>query len=304
MSDMKHTLFLCVAALMLAACTRDEMDTLPDGARPLTLTATLAGNADTRATVDGNWNGGEKVALQVDQSNYYDYTVIDQDGRMTGNYYWQDNVQSISIQGFCPSDKIRDNLVCSVETDQSIEEDYHNSDLLCSALRQNVSKDNSSDISLSFYHQTAKIIVNVTNGGYLSGVANSDVSMTINDLYTSATFARPIAQTGSIGAGKWSNHSNPQAITPHKAATTSGNYAATFEALVIPQTVSAGTTLFQFNVGDVGPFNYNVTSPITWQTGMKYTYNVTLKAEDQTVTVSSISADGWGHGGNYDLETE
>ena len=53
MSDMKHTLFLCVAALMLAACTRDEMDTLPDGARPLTLTATLAGNADTRATVDG-----------------------------------------------------------------------------------------------------------------------------------------------------------------------------------------------------------------------------------------------------------
>ena len=125
------------------------------------------------------------------------------------------------------------------------------------------------------------------------------------------TLARKILCYGSfpakvlLGTNAYnSHHNNQKAITPHTAATTSGN-AATFEALVIPQTVNAGTTLFQFNVGEVGPFTYEVPAGgIMWETGMKYTYNVTLKAENQTVTVNSISAGGWGNGGSHDLETE
>ena len=127
--------------------------------------------------------------------------------------------------------------------------------------------------------------------------------MTINGLYTSATFANPTTQTSTIWAGEWTNHSNQGTITPHKAAT-ANSCAATFEALVIPQTVSTGT-LFQFYVGNVGPFRYTVPAEgITWNAGMEYTYNVTLKAENQTVTVNNITAGGWGDGGSHNLETE
>lgn len=261
------------------------MDTLPDGARPLTLTATLAGNADTRATVDGDWDGGEKVALQVDAGNYYDYTVIDQDGRMTGNYNWQDG-ENVNIQGFCPSDKIKDNQVCSVETDQSIDSNYYNSDLLCSTT-ESVSKENPYNM-LAFYHQTAKIVVNVKNSGYLSGGTNGKISMAIggtDGIYTSATFSKPIFVDSEtlLWTGKWTNLGDKKPITPHKATTASG-CVATFEALVIPQTVSAGTTLFQFNVGDVGPFRYTVPtgSSIKWDIRTMYTYNVTLNNTTST----------------------
>ena len=300
MRKTRHILSLVLAVLIFVACTQDETGTLPNGKQPLTLTATIAGGANTRATVDNNWAGGEQIALQVDAGQCYTYTT-DQNGRMTGNYYWPDNVQSIYIQGFCPSGKIKGGELCSVEKDQSIAENYQNSDLLCSNL-QNINKESSYN-ALTFYHQTAKLIVNVTNNDYLSEEANSDVSMTINGLYTSATFASPTTQTSTIWAGEWTNHSNQGTIAPHKAATANG-CAATFEALVIPQTVSTGI-LFQFYVGDVGPFRYTVPAGgITWNAGMEYTYNVTLKAENQTVTVNSISAGGWGNGGNHNLETE
>ena len=43
MSDMKHTLLLCLAAFALAACTQDELaeqpTALPEGAYPITFSA-------------------------------------------------------------------------------------------------------------------------------------------------------------------------------------------------------------------------------------------------------------------------
>ena len=203
MRKIKHILPLALAVLAFTACSQEETDTLPDSKLPLTLTATIAGGANTRATVDNNWAGGEKIALQVSSTKYYDYTV-DRDGIMTGNYYWQDG-DNVNIQGFCPSDQIKNNLPCSVEMDQSTDDNFHNSDLLCSNLAS-VYK-NSTYNMLDFYHQTAKVIVNVTNGGYLSGGADNKVSMTINGLYTSATFTKPISMADNmIWAGTWTNH--------------------------------------------------------------------------------------------------
>ena len=89
----RHTLYTFPAlALLLAAtaCTQDDAGTLPDGTQPLTLTAAIEGSADTRATVDGTWETGETVALQVtdgDGTQWYDYTVDDR-GNLSGEYYW------------------------------------------------------------------------------------------------------------------------------------------------------------------------------------------------------------------------
>ena len=263
---------------------------------------TVAIPSSTSSSVDGSWNTGEKVALKVDGDDAtYTYTVENSQGAMSGDYYWQ-STAPITVQGFYPYEAAAA-AEWEVHSRQDIEENYYGSDLLVSPKEQ-ITWEGKDNASLSFYHQTAKVVVNVTNNGYLSGGTNDNVSMTINDLSTSASFTSPTTQTGTIWAGTWSNHSNQKDITPHKAKTTSG-YAATFEALVIPQTVSAESTLFQFYVGDVGPFHYTVpTEGIAWQAGMKYTYNMTLKAENKIVTVNSIKAGDWGNGGSYDLGTE
>ena len=304
MSNMKHTLGYIAVLLLCAACTQDDISSPSggvEGATPLTLTATIAGGSDTRATVNGDWEGGEQIALQVNTGQYYDYTV-DRNGNMTGNYYWQDG-DNVNIQGFCPSSLIDNQMVWTVSVTQNNNDDYLNSDLLCSEI-MTVTK-NIKPGYFNFHHQTAKLVVNVQNGGYLSGVTNNNVSMIIgesNNIKISGTFTRIITGT----AGSWNTTSGTTGtITPHTAATASG-CAATFEALVIPQTVGAGTILFQFNVGNVGPFTYQVLAEgITWEAGKVYTYNVTLKAENQIVTVSSINAGGWGNGGtNIPITTE
>ena len=85
------------SVLGLAACTQDESGMLPDGTQPLALTASIEGGADTRATVDNTWSGGETMALQVNGRDWYNYTA-DASGNFTGNYYWQ-NKNSITVQG-------------------------------------------------------------------------------------------------------------------------------------------------------------------------------------------------------------
>ena len=57
------------AALVLAACTGDDDAAWPEGGVPLELYAAVEGyssaNAQTRATTENRWEGGEKVTLCV-----------------------------------------------------------------------------------------------------------------------------------------------------------------------------------------------------------------------------------------------
>ena len=73
MSNMKHNLLLlCATALLFAAtaCTQDELSggALPEGEYPLIINATglqVVATPASRATVDGNWQGVQTVALSV-----------------------------------------------------------------------------------------------------------------------------------------------------------------------------------------------------------------------------------------------
>ena len=163
----RHTLYTFPAlALLLAAtaCTQDDAGTLPDGTQPLTLTAAIEGSADTRATVDGTWETGETVALQVtdgDGTQWYDYTVDDR-GNLSGEYYWTKPC-SITVQGLYPNIMVENNgLTWSVAADQSSDADYQSGDLLCSE-SETVSFGQTP--ALTFYHQTAKVVVNIKQEG-------------------------------------------------------------------------------------------------------------------------------------------
>ena len=107
MSDMKHNLlFLCVAALAVTACTKDELadgDRLPEGQYPLEIARiTLGveggeaqpwGAPATRVSENGDGTGsvfdaGDRFAVQIDgEEGIY---IVQDDGTATSDapLYW------------------------------------------------------------------------------------------------------------------------------------------------------------------------------------------------------------------------
>ena len=82
------------AALVLAACTGDDDTAWPEGGVPLELYAAVEGyssaNAQTRATTENRWEGGEKVRLWISSSFFgmpdQDvYPSVDSDGKLIMN---------------------------------------------------------------------------------------------------------------------------------------------------------------------------------------------------------------------------
>ena len=105
----------------------------------------------------------------------------------------------------------------------------------------------------------------------------------------------------------WSQQNTPSTITPYNLGQqpmSDGNTSlVSFGALVIPQTINEGNTLFSFTV-DEQTYYYEVPSGgITWSAGTEYTYNVTIIGEAEVV-VNSVTQGNWGNGGSYDLSTQ
>ena len=81
----------------------------------------------------------------------------------------------------------------------------------------------------------------------------------------------------------WSQPDTPSTITPYNLGQQPMNDGNTslvsFGALVIPQTISEGQTLFSFTV-DGQTYTYTVPAGgIAWEGGKEYTYNVTIGYE-------------------------
>ena len=302
--DMKRfTLYTFSAlALLLAAtaCTQDETSTLTYGTQPLTLTAAIEGSTDTRATVDNRWNGNETIALQVtdgDGEEWYDYTLDDK-GELSGKYYWT-NQNPITVQGLYPNIMVENNdWNWSVEEDQSGDEAYQSGDLLCS---ESKTVSFAQTPSLTFYHQTAKVVVNIKQEGLPEsiGATPGDISLTIGEgdiLALNGMFTLPAsADDGSRWLGTWTPGTAKGSISPHLASTPAEGCFATYEALVIPQTVSAGTWLLAFDATKgttvYGPFYYTLDKDAEWKPGHVYTYDVTIFYYGLEVSVESSI--GW-----------
>ena len=281
----RYTLYTFPAlALLLAAtaCTQDDVGTLPDGMQPLMLTAAIEGNAETRATVDNRWNGNETIALQVTDGNgteWYDYTVDDK-GNLSGDYYWT-NPSSITVQGLYPNIMVKNNdWTWSVEEDQSSDEAYQSGDLLCS---ESKAVSFAQTPALTFYHQTAKVVVNIKQEGLPTsiGATADNISLTIGEgdiLTMDGSFSLPTAaDSDDRWLGTWASKGS---IKPHLATTTETDNFATYEAFVIPQSVAAGSRLFTFTAEkdgtSYGPFYYTLKNNVNWNPGYVYTYDITV----------------------------
>ena len=246
--------------------TFSALGTLPDGTQPLTLTAAIEGSADTRATVDNRWNGNETIALQVtdgDGTGWYDY-MVDDKGNMSGDYYWT-KPGSITVQGLYPNIMAESNdWTWSVEEDQSSDADYQSGDLLCS---ESKAVSFGQTPNLTFYHQTAKVVVNIKSDGLPEsiGATADDISLTIGEGGILALEGKFTLPTAADGDGRWLG------------------------------TWTTGAT--KGSISLYGPFYYTLQKDAEWKPGHVYTCDITIFHYGLDVQVSESPKWNTGTGG-------
>ena len=290
---MRHRLFIPAAtALLIAltACTQDDLggSTLPEGEYPLVIRATglqaVATPASTRATVDGNWQGVQTVAVEMGGTvKEYDVTASDADGYQSATLssdtdpFWWTSREDITVSAWWPYGTTMPDVV--VKEDQSTKEGFEGSDFI-SAEAQTVQFDNP---TLEFSHRTARITVHLKPGAGIPSVSGADVYVT----------------------GLGTDNGNPATIKTYEAG------GDTYEALTAPQTVKANTPFIQVDLGG-GTYYFRPQSDVVLEAGSRYTYTVNVNATGLTLEGCTIGGwtDGGGESGNaedlgysYDSDT-
>lgn len=290
---MKHIPWMLLAVLAFAtACTQDELTDTPS-ATSQTLeiaSATIARAEGDEATttdagtgtVDGNWVKDDEITvlfmgLYGNITATYKYTdegftsdnPIDCNGQTALAQAWTNYGVTTNITGLTS---------WKVETDQS-GIGYRQSDFLYASSQGSVGA--STPANFTFYHQTAKIVVHVRNSGIVAGKSGLGMTVGNGNIYIDGKL-----DGVADGVYIWNPGDTQGTITPYTLGqqpmsdrTTS---LVSFGALVIPQTISEGQTLFSFTV-DGQTYTYTVpTGGITWNTGTEYTYNVTIGPDATT----------------------
>ena len=294
--------------LGLAGCTEDGRmagEMLPEGKYPVTFTATgLEIPAATRATADGTWNQGDEVAIQIG-GDVRKHTANSSGASTTLNaasgitpFYWQNTGEIKSVSAWYLGTGYGDGALpttWSVQTNQNSGNGYQQSDFLYAP---QTDIDFKGTKPLTFYHQTAKVVVNIRNYGVASDA--SKISSVGIKAITAGTFTTSLTDYCGLSTEPAGTLSE---IIPFRLGSPNANVVfdntkseetalASYQALVIPQTLDA-STLITINIEGYAPFTYN-TPAVEWKGGTQYTYNLTIKGSEVTATVSSSL--GWTDG--------
>lgn len=269
-----HILSAATVLLFAAtACTQDDLggSTLPEGEYPLVINATglqAVATPASRATVDGDWQGVQTVALSVGGTvKEYDVTASDADGYKTAilssdtDPFWWTSREDITVSAWWPYGTTMPDVV--VKADQSTKEGFEGSDFI-SAEAQAVQFDHP---TLEFSHRTARITVLLKPGDGITSVTGADVYVT----------------------GLSTDNSNPATIRTYAP---DGN---TYEALTAPQTVKANTPFIQVDLGG-GTYYFRPQNDVVLAAGSRYTYTVSVNATGLTLEGCTIG--GWTDGGS------
>lgn len=224
------------AALVLAACTGDDDAAWPEGGVPLELYAAVEGyssaNAQTRATTENRWEGGEVVNLRI---KIGDMTLassldVDSDGKLITNDVgctWKSPDEEKEIYGIYRSPT--SSSLFSVLADQN-NEGYQDSDyMVAPKICITVT---SPDKTLVFRHVTAKVVVHLKKG---NGVTDDELRT------ATVTFENLTCKGGIIDSDNGTARQvtpGTDHITPNEVTPAAADYVRTVRALLPPQNMS------------------------------------------------------------------
>lgn len=330
MNDMKRKGFLqtactlTAALLLAAACSQNDFDDkqgepLPEGKYPMTFATTVEGVTATRATTDNTWAGNEEVAVQVGSGTPKKYTpatggtsVTLQAATGETPFYWE-STSNINVSawycgtGYSATPPTGTSWSWSVQSKQNEKDGYQKSDFLYAPARSIAFNPQAgTNNSLTFYHQTAKVIINIRKEGILTD-ASKITSVVIGNNSNIALKGTYTAPTGNGTAGTWTpaadgkgtitpkTLTNPNTGVSFGSGSTAETALASYEALVIPQTVTTRTNFIGITVDGTTYYYKAETGKNTLSGGYVHTYNITVKRTGLEVTVSNSSM-SWGTG--------
>lgn len=325
----KFALWL-VAALALASCSQDELadneqDTsLPYGKYPLELTAVLGealATPATRGTVHGTWpdygfNIPCEVASSIDnpdeneidwwnlkpevQRTEYD---INADGTVVPDpsfyrpVYWRRSDEKIYICAYswnCFPDERNTLSPHEIFEDQSKDIRFEQSDYLLAYEVLTFGGDN----TLNFRHLTSKITINLMQSDYLNEQNPEDVEVTLTGKYGKSwcIIGKFIGRKPNEVTLFEDENQEKSEIIPHKNPNQTDGIYATYEVVVIPQTITGTGKTIQIKVGET-TFSYEIEcSKGQYASGEEWIYNITVNAKGLDVTVGESI--GWNTDGN------
>ncbi len=288
-----------VATLMgasFSACTNEADEVLAQESE-IKLTSQLESNSRTTNTqlqstsIVANRSVGISIANAKNPHNNIAWKV-NADGSLTNigeKVYWGNGNASIYAYHPYNEDWTGTDHIFTVQTNQSTDEGYLNSDLLY-GWKGNVSH-TSSPIAIPFLHHLSKINITLTSNEDLNGakiyICNTYNSLTINPKSNS----------------NWANISvktdgNKNDI--YAGQITEAPYAVS--AIIIPQRVIADTKFIKINF-DGKDYFYVLPTDQCFEQGEFYNYTLNLTKKQELVEISSIKLDviEWGDNDNNDF---
>lgn len=319
---------LCTAycVLALTACSDDttgDDSRLPDGEYPMTFTAAVEGLTVTRAgTANGEWTDADWIAVQVsDAESGNDEIKIYAPSKIDGNsatltsddpFYWQRNNETKTVSAwYCGDGSTASKgenakqvpTKWSVQKNQNEGEGYQMSDFLYAA-PQDISFD-STDKSLAFTHQTARVVINIKKAEAATGadVISSVVIGNENNFALLGNYTAP-SQGSAATTGTWNTSGGTTGTITPKDITASGssNVLKTYAALVIPQNMS-GKKFIAVILKDGTAYYYTPQdTDADLESGKQYTYNITVKYG--YLEVVTVKDGTWGSGGETSVTSK
>lgn len=266
------------AALVLAACTGDDDAAWPEGGVPLELYAAVEGyssaNAQTRATTENRWEGGEVVRLwirsRLTSSTNEIHLSVDSDGKLITNdalCTWISPDEERIIHGEYHNSQA--SSLFFVQADQR-DKGYQDSDYMA-APHIDITV-TSSDKTLVFRHVTAKVVVHLKVG---NGVTDDELKR------ATVTFENLTCTGGDINL---SNGTAEQVspgtdhITPNEVTPAADEYVRTVRALLPPQNMS-GRKFVKIVIGGKTFYYTPAAGEADFFSGKMYEYRLTVTSE-------------------------
>ena len=291
-------LWLLLSQLFIISCSEDDPSAdgkgrpLPEGKYPLRFTVGMEGMV-TRAEGMDTWTGGEGIGVRIGEDGEVGkYTITS--GTEAGfsaepaepekPLYWR-NTLLATVTAWYPSEK-QGNI--SLADQSKSDMNFKAIDFL-KAEYKNASYDMDNPIELNFTHQMAKVKYTLKHG---DGVNEDDIkSATVSICgYTSATF-----ENGTL-AGTYEPGQNEGWIKPHVEVDGVSN-----ETWLVPQDMT-GKKFIKVQVNGSDFYYTPADNEANLESGIVYTYNITVKRDGLKVTVSQSAVWEQREGFQSDME--
>ena len=303
---------MAALAAIFAGCSNNDdevmkpKESLKD--TPINVNVLLT-DIQTRAGYD-NTNQPTLFYLSIDQAGEnYDYTnvVMKYDGSKWVAYesadesavqkqmLWEGSTGNVTVTAATFSLETSPSYSLSASADQSSDAKLKSSDHLC--YYSNKVEPSASGISISFDHIMSKLEIALTLRDEFEGLTDPITSVMLSGTSLTATYA-------PANADKWSDYSTADEVikTCPLVAYDTDARTATYEVILLPQTVAANTFCVTIFIGDKS-YEWTSANAVTLASSNKYTLALTVGKNK--VSGNSFTAAPWvSEGGDINNKTE